>query len=92
MDEPNFVVGIAWYRADQYSLLRALAVDPDAMADTYEEWLAGVTKTMEDLRERGVIGRRVDVDVKELAAWCEERGKVLDGAARAEYAVEKVCG
>ena len=56
------------------------------MADTYVEWLAGVYRTIKDLRARGVTSRRVDVDVKELAAWCKERGKALDGAARLEYA------
>lgn len=90
MDKPNVAVGIAWYRADQYSLLRALSVDPDSMADSYEQWLAGVTRTMNDLHERGITVRRVDVDVKELAAWCQERGKCLDGAARSAYAAEKV--
>jgi len=90
MDESNMIVGIAWYRADQYTLLRALAVDTDSMADTYEQWLAGVTKTMEELRQRGILARRVDVDVKDLAAWCEQRGRPLDGAARSIYAAEKV--
>lgn len=90
MDEPNILVGVAWYRPDQYALLRALAVDSDSMADTYEQWLAGVTKTMDDLRQKGVVARRVDVDVKDLVAWCEKRKRPLDGAARSEYAVEKV--
>jgi hypothetical protein len=90
MDKPSMVVGIAWYREDQYALLRALAVDTDSMAHTYEEWLTGVTKTMEDLRQQGIIGRRVDVDVKDLAAWCERQDRRLDGAARSAYAAEKV--
>lgn len=92
MDESNLVVGVAWYRADQYSLLRALAADPDSMAETYDEWLARVNRTMDDLCRQGLIARKVDIDVQELAAWCHERGKPLDGAARAAYAAEKVPG
>ena len=82
------IVGVAWYRAEQYGLLRALAVDSDGMADTYDQWLAGVTKTMNDMRQHGMVARRVDVDVRELAAWCEEQGKALNGEARSAYAAE----
>ena len=84
----RMIVGVAWYRPEQYALLRALAADADSMANTYEEWLAGVTRTMDDLRQRGIAAQRVDVDVKELADWCQQRGKLLDGAARSTYAVE----
>ena len=84
------IVGIAWYRPEQYGLLRALSADTDSMANTYEEWLAGVTKTMDDLRQRGIVARKVDVEVGELAAWCQQRGRPLDGDARASYVVENV--
>jgi hypothetical protein len=59
--------------------------DPDI-----EEWLSGVSKTMNELRQSGVTARRVDVDVKELADWCRERGRPLDGEARSMYAVEQI--
>jgi hypothetical protein len=90
MDESRMVFGIAWYRPEQYGLLRALAADTDSMAKTYDEWLAGVTKTRQELRQRGIVVRRVDVEVKDLAAWCEQRGIPLDGGARSTYAAEKV--
>ena len=80
------IVGVAWYRAEQYGLLRALAVDSDSMADTYEQWLAGVTKTMNDMRQQSMVAHRVDVDVNELVVWCERQGRVWDGGARSEYA------
>ncbi len=82
--------GVAWYRQEEYTLLRALASDAEDMAETYEQWLAGVTKLMRELREQGVNARRVDVDVRELAAWCEGRGRPLDGAARSEFVAQKV--
>jgi hypothetical protein len=90
MDKSNMIVGIAWFRPEQYELLLALAADSDSMANTYEEWLAGVTKTMDDLNQRGIIARRVDVEVRALVAWCQQRGIPLDGTARSTYAAEKV--
>jgi hypothetical protein len=90
MDGSNMIVGIAWYRPEQYGLLRALAADADSMANTYEEWLAGVTKTMDDLHQRGIAARRVNVEVRDLAAWCQQRGRPLDGEARSTYAAESL--
>jgi hypothetical protein len=74
MDESRIVIGVAWYRPEEYGILRALATDSDAMAETYDKWLAGVKNTMNELRRRGMIARRVDVEVRELVAWCEARG------------------
>ena len=90
MNESNLIVGIAWYRPEQYELLRALSADADSMANTYEEWLVGVTKTMNDLRKRGIASRRVDDDVKELATWCQQRSRPLNGEARSTYAAENL--
>ena len=90
MNGSKTIVGIAWYRPEQYALLRALAADADSMANTHEEWLAGVTKTMGELRRSGVVVRRVDVDVRELVEWCQQRNRHLDGAARSTYAAERV--
>ena len=90
MNASNMIIGIAWYSPEQYGLLRALATDADSMANTYEEWLAGVTKTMDDLRQRGIVTRRVDVEIRELAAWCQQRGRPLDGEARSTYVAENL--
>jgi hypothetical protein len=39
-------------------------------------------------RQRGIIAHRGDVDVRDLAAWCEQRGRPLDGDARSTYTAE----
>jgi integrase len=52
--------------------------------------LAGVTKTIEDLRQRGIVVRKIDVDVQELGAWCQSHDRVMDGDARATYVTEKM--
>ncbi len=84
------LLGIAWYRPEQYEMMRALSVDADKMATTYEAWLANVNKTVVDMRRAGMVGRRVDVELGELIAWCSQRGLPLDGAARSTYAAENI--
>ena len=62
--------GVAWYRAEQYPLLCALAVDSESMAPTYESWVANAKKTLEDLRQIGIWAYPVDLDVRALVLHC----------------------
>ena len=84
------VLGFAWYRPEQWSLLRALAADSDKLEQTHAEWLTAATKAMADLQKSGALVQKIDVDVQELARWCQNRGLVLDGSARATFATEKM--
>jgi len=83
------VVQIAWYRRDEWPLLRSLAADSDKLENTYDEWLTVAEKTLSQLKSTGVKAAKVDVGVNELAQWCQRHGRVLDGGARAEFATEK---
>lgn len=42
-------------------------------------------RTLPDLINAGVKLVKVPVDVTELVSWCRQRGKPIDGDARAEY-------
>lgn len=84
------VVGVAWYRADQWQRLRSLAADAHALHDTYAEWEAAALKRLADFRARGMLVRPVPVDIDELAQWCRERHQAMDGKARSQFVAEKV--
>jgi hypothetical protein len=86
----KIAIGIAWYRPEQWSMLRALSSDPEVLERTHAEWLAGVAKTMEALRQQGISVKKIDIDVQELSAWCQSRDRVMDGDARATYVTEKM--
>jgi hypothetical protein len=83
-------LGVAWWRPEQWARLRDIAADPDALEETYEEWLAMATKELARLAEHGIVLSKVDVDVEELLAWCNEQGRAVDGAARAAFAGAKL--
>ena len=84
--KPEIVAGIAWFRADQWPLLRSLATDAEDLEETHEEWVKIAEKTIEDLTRHGVLARKVDVDVNELQAWCSANNRPLNSSARAAYA------
>jgi hypothetical protein len=84
--KPQVVAGIAWFRANQWQLLRSLATDAEDLEETHEEWVKIAEKTIEDLARQGVLAQKVDVDVNELQAWCSAQNRPLDSSARAAYA------
>ena len=84
--KPEVVAGIAWFRANQWQLLRSLATDAEDLEETHEEWGKIAEKTIEDLARQDVLAQKVDVDVNELQAWCSAQNRPLDSSARAAYA------
>jgi hypothetical protein len=84
------VVGVAWYRADQWQRLRSLAADAHVLHDTYAEWEASAMERLADFRARGMLVQPVPVDIDELVQWCRERHKAMDGKARSQFVAEKV--
>ncbi len=81
------VASIAWFRADQWQLLRSLAADPDTLEQTHGEWVAIAEKAIKDLARQGVTVRKVAVDVNDLRQWCAAQQRPLDASARAAYAL-----
>jgi hypothetical protein len=82
----NSAVAIAWYRQEQWPLLRAVSADGDQLETTYDEWHAFATQQVHALEARGIRVQKIEVDVAELTQWCEREGRAVDGDARAEYA------
>jgi hypothetical protein len=72
------------------ALLREISVDREKMSETWSEWEATASAKLAELRERGLDIRKVDVDVRELQAWCERGHRPIDGAARSEFVVEQL--
>ena len=82
----NSVIAMAWYRSDQWTLLRALSADGESLEETYEAWFAFASEKVRELRDPGLEVREVEVEVSALVRWCESQGRAVNGEARAEYA------
>ncbi len=82
--------GVAWYDREQWERLRQVAADPERLEDSYEDWVAMAERAIRDIEATGLLIERVPVDTEELVAWCNERGRPIDGEARAEFAAQEL--
>ena len=69
-------VAMAWYRRDQWALLRAVSADGQSLEETYEAWLAFATKQVRDLEARGFLVHKIEVEIGALTRWCESEAAV----------------
>lgn len=81
-------VAFAWYDAQQWARLRDIAVDAEALDDTYDDWLKQAEDAVAELGARGVHAEKVAIDVDAAAAWSAARGRPFNSRARAEYVAE----
>ena len=88
--EDKVVLGVAWYRREQYDRLLEVSEDRRDLEATYEEWRESAESNLEELQKDGVLIERIDIDVEELLRWCNEQDRPVDGKARAEYTVQKL--
>ncbi len=79
------VVGVGWYRENQWDLLLKHAADRDELEATYGEWLEVARKGLDSLTKMGVQFEKIPIDVEELIRWCQEKGCAVDGSSRSEF-------
>ncbi len=70
--------------------MREVAADPDALEQTYEEWVAVAERAIRTLEAEGRSVAKVPVDTEELVRWCNEKQRPVDPSARAEFASWKL--
>jgi NhaA family Na+:H+ antiporter len=84
------IVGVVWYRPEQWARMREVVADPERLEATYEQWLKVASKAFKDLSNLGLQVLKVEVDADEFVLWCKLNGLPLDGAARSQFVTEKV--
>jgi hypothetical protein len=82
------LIGVAWYRREDWPKLLAAAADRDALEDTYDEWRQTARQMLLRLSADGRHVKKVDIDLDKLIAWCRNKRLPLDGDARVKYVSE----
>jgi hypothetical protein len=80
-------VGFAWFTREQWERLTEITDDRNELDETFEQWERNALSALYTLHSQGHSVRKVSVDVETLVAWCRERGRRVDAAARADYVI-----
>jgi trans-aconitate methyltransferase len=84
----KMVLGIGFYRREQWPLLLETAADSQLLEKTYDDWMAVLDASIEKIRANGLEPELVDVDVEELLAFCKEQKLPNNSASRARFIAE----
>ncbi|NIM12145.1 MAG: hypothetical protein GTO45_08540 [Candidatus Aminicenantes bacterium] len=77
--------GVAWYKPEQWELLKKVSQDRDELENTYMEWLEFAQEKLEELENMGMALEKVEVDVEDLVKWCKKRNLMVNGESRAAF-------
>ncbi len=79
------VVGIGFYKREQWQQLLDTAADADILEKTYDEWMDVLDSSLEKIPAYGIEPELVEVDVDELLAFCKERDLRNNAETRAKF-------
>lgn len=80
------VVGMAWYRAEDYDAILGIMSDRNKLHATYHEWRMDAETGEKKLRREGKTVVRAYIDPKTFPDWCRTEGLNIDAKARMQYA------
>ena len=80
------VVGIPWYKKENFKKLLKLFDDSHKLHGTYHEWLASADELRKHMETESVSVVCVDIDPHDFSEWCKSKGCKLDADARGKYA------
>ncbi len=88
MKQNGINLGVAWYRKDEWQLLRSTAADREMIEETYEEWLECAEKGLKKLKKQGLRPVKIDFNVDEFNDWCKTEDRIPDSDSRSFYAAD----
>ena len=83
------IVGIPWYRQEDYDQLRAMFSDGSKLHATFDGWLASAQALHDRLVNEGHAVEKAWIDPNTFSAWCSAHGKPLDATGRTAFANER---
>ena len=84
-DSKSLVMGVSWYRPEQWERLREISEDKEHFEMTYEESLLDSENKIKQLEAQGYRPVKVEVDVEEMLAWCSTQGLSVTPETRTKF-------
>ncbi len=89
-DSKSLVMGVSWYRPEQWERLREISEDKEHFEMTYEESLLDSENKIKQLEAQGYRPVKVEVDVEEMLTWCSAQGLAVTPETRTKFTMTKL--
>ena len=80
------VVGMVWYRSEDYDAIRRIMADGNIFSTSFLIWRMEAETGEKKLRRNGHTVVRVFIDPETFPDWCRTRGLNIDAKARTTFA------
>ena len=84
-DSKTLIMGVSWYRPEQWDRLREISEDKENFALSYEDSLVESEQKIQDLEAQGIRPIKVEVDVEALWTWCTTQGLSVTPETRTKF-------
>ena len=84
-DSKTLIMGVNWYRPEQWERLREISEDKETFALSYEASLVEWEKKVQHLEAQGIRPMKVEVDVEALLTWCTTQGLAVTPETRTKF-------
>ncbi|MBL7131238.1 MAG: hypothetical protein ISS45_07555 [Candidatus Omnitrophica bacterium] len=81
----KIVVGIGYYRRQDWERFLASADDREKLEDTYDEWLVSFRNAVKNMRTAGTEPKKVLFTIDELLDYCKKKRLKNNAKARSEF-------
>jgi len=86
-EQPTTLVGMSWYRAEDYPAIQRIMEDKHTLFRTFHEWRMAAENGEKQLTRKGIKVIRAYIDPNTFPEWCRSRGYNVNAEARKAYAV-----
>lgn len=80
------IIGMVWYKEQDYLPLRDIFTDRDKLPTTYSKWLEKANNGFNHFTSKGNIVIKAHIDPKTFPKWCSDRGHSINATGRNEFA------
>jgi len=89
-DNKTLVMGVTWYRPEQWELLKEVVEDKENFNKAYEKSRLESEMKIKRLEAQGIYPVEVEVDVEEMIAWCSSQGLSVNPENRTKFMMTKL--
>ena len=83
------IVGITWYKREDYEKLKSLFVDGRILPESYDDWLQSAEEVVNGFRAQGQAFKKVYIDPNTFPVWCASKGLEINANARSRFSAEQ---